>query len=214
MRIEPHGTVRKEHCCALAMQIESEGRKPHEVRSAACIQNKWLGSWWSIESGGGRADERRRSKLEYRASGDRSHLLETLRHRANEPVMQGATLVVLIMGARIVLMRLRLRVIGCSHCGYLCCIEMSVLMQDVNIDQTGHTPELRKEEQAKQPSAESLKPPEHPVVPLVRLVRHSREVSARKPTRVNDTEGTFQNPQPCYSFATRDTFAKRSGVCP
>ncbi len=82
--------------------------------------------------------------------------------------MQGAALIVLIMGARIVLKRLRLRRIGRSDSGHFRCIEMSVLMQDIDINQTRHAPELREQEQAKQPWAEALKPSKHRPMPVRR----------------------------------------------
>ncbi len=132
------------------------------------IQSRWLGSWWPIESGEIGADECRASRLEYRTNADRLHLLEALRQHADEPMMQGAALIVLIMGARIVLKRLRLRRIGRSDSGHFRCIEMSVLMQDIDINQTRHAPELREQEQAKQPWAEALKPSKHRPMPVRR----------------------------------------------
>jgi hypothetical protein len=122
------------------------------------IQSKWLGSWWSIESGVGRADQHRWRKLQDRLDADLLSLRETLRQCSDQPVMQGAALIVLIMDPRIVLMGPGLRLVGFRDRGDLRGFDMAVFMDHVDVDQRGHAPDLRDEEQAKQPWAEALKP--------------------------------------------------------
>ena len=83
-------------------------------------------------------------------------------------MMQGAALIVLIVGSRIVLVLGWLR-LGCIRGrGYLCGVVMRVLMDDIDVDQRGHAPDLRDEEQAKQPWAEALKPTKHRPMPVRR----------------------------------------------
>jgi hypothetical protein len=65
--------------------------------------------------------------------------------------MQGAALIVLIVRAGIVLVVRGLRLVGLGSCGHLCRVLMCVLMHDIDVDQRGHAPDLRNEEQEKQP---------------------------------------------------------------
>jgi hypothetical protein len=78
--------------------------------------------------------------------------------------MQGAALIVLVMDPGIVLMRLRL--VGLRDRGDLRGIDMPVFMDHVDVDQRRHAPDLRDEEQAKQPWAEALKPTKHRPMPV------------------------------------------------
>jgi hypothetical protein len=78
--------------------------------------------------------------------------------------MQRAALIVLVMDPGIVLMRLRL--IGFRGRGDLRGIDMPILMDHVDVDQRHHAPDLRDEEQAKQPWAEALKPTKHRPMPV------------------------------------------------
>ena len=80
--------------------------------------------------------------------------------------MQCAALIVLIVRAGIVLMLWGLGLVGLGGCGHLCRVVMCVLMHDIDIDQRGHAPDLRDEEQAKQPWAEALKPSKHRPMPV------------------------------------------------
>jgi hypothetical protein len=65
--------------------------------------------------------------------------------------MQGAALIMLIVRAGIVLVVPGLRLVGLGDCGGLCRVLMCVLVHDIDVDQRGHAPDLREEEQAKQP---------------------------------------------------------------
>jgi hypothetical protein len=80
--------------------------------------------------------------------------------------MQRAALIVLIVCARIVLVLWGLSLVGFGRCGHLCRVVMCVLMHDIDVDQRGHAPDLRDEEQAKQPWAEALKPSKHRPMPV------------------------------------------------
>jgi hypothetical protein len=80
--------------------------------------------------------------------------------------MQGATLIVLVMDPGIVLMRPGLRLVGFRGRSDLHGIDMPVLMDHVDVNQRRHAPDLRDEEQAKQPWAEALKPTKHRPMPV------------------------------------------------
>jgi hypothetical protein len=74
-----------------------------------------------------------------------------LRQHSNEPVVQGAALIVLIVRAGIMLVVRGLRLVGLGDGGRLCRVLMCVLVHDIDVDQRRHAPDLREEEQAKQP---------------------------------------------------------------
>jgi hypothetical protein len=74
-----------------------------------------------------------------------------MREHANQPVMQGATLIVLVVRAGIVLVVRGLRLVGSGDCSRLCGVLICVLVHDIDVDQRRHAPDLREEEQAKQP---------------------------------------------------------------
>ena len=80
--------------------------------------------------------------------------------------MQCAALIVLIVRAGIVLMLRGLGLVGLGDCGHLCRVVICVLMQHIDVDQRGHAPDLRDEEQAKQPWAKALKPTKHRPMPV------------------------------------------------
>ena len=63
--------------------------------------------------------------------------------------MQGAALIVLIVRAGIVLVPRGLGLVGLGRCGHFCRVVICVLMQHIDVDQRGHAPDLRDEEQAK-----------------------------------------------------------------
>jgi hypothetical protein len=88
----------------------------------------------------------------------------SVRQRPDQSMMQRAALIVLIMGPGIVLMRLRPS--GFRDRADLCGIDMPILMQHIDVDQRGHAPDLRDEEQAEQPWAEALKPTKHRPMPV------------------------------------------------
>ncbi len=78
-------------------------------------------------------------------------MLDALCEHANQTVMQGAALIMLIVRAGIVLVLRGLRPVGLGDCGRLCGVLMCVLVHDIDVDQRRHAPDLREEEQAKQP---------------------------------------------------------------
>ncbi len=78
-------------------------------------------------------------------------MLDALCEHSNQPVMQGAALIMLIVDAWIVLVVRGLRLVELGDCGRLCGVLMCVLMHDIDVDQRHYAPDLREEEQAKQP---------------------------------------------------------------
>lgn len=151
--------------------------------------------------------ERDRSAHEYHAMVDRHHSVGTVRKRPKQAVMHRAALVVLVMDTGMIVSG---RAPGVA-CGKFHRrgegVGVLVLVHGIDVNQRDHAPDLRDQEQAKQPWTKALKPPEHcPNAPASTERGPTTAFLLRRARRVNQLGG------PRSKFATMSPFRNNSYV--
>jgi hypothetical protein len=149
---------------------EATGRDGGPARA---LSDQQLGSWRSINANGVFIDECDRDKLNDPVGRDRRDLVRPIRNHPDQPVVQGAALIVLVMGARLMLM---CRILPVDRREFYSVAGVFVLMHGVDIDQRDYAPDLRDQGQAEHPSTKALESAQHrplPPSPPYRRTEHS-----------------------------------------
>jgi hypothetical protein len=105
--------------------------------------------------------------LEGRVDADRLKLRCPYRKCPDHPMVQSATLVVLVLGAGLMLTRLTVRARDGRQRSRPGRVEATILVQRFDIERGNHTADLRDQEQAKKQWTKAFEPAKHSPLPTL-----------------------------------------------